>query len=49
MTDVGVTTNTWEAQSRNMMKICAKYGFNSLIIPGSYGGQTDNARGMTYM
>ena len=46
-----------EAQSRNMINICTKYGFDSLIISGSYGGHrrhttddgrrtTDNARGM---
>ena len=38
MTDVGGTTNTYEAQSRNMINICTKYGFDSLIISGSYGG-----------
>ena len=38
MTDVGGATNTYEAQSRNMINICAKYGFDSLIISGSYGG-----------
>ena len=50
MTDVEGATNTWEAQSRNMINICTKYGFDSLIISGSYGGHrrrmTDNARGM---
>ena len=37
------------AQSRNLMNICTKYGFDILIISGSYGGHrqtTDNARGM---
>ena len=38
MTNVGGATNTQEAQSRNMMNICTKYGFNILIISGSYGG-----------
>ena len=38
MTNVGGATNTSEAQSRNMMNICTKYGFDSLIIPESYGG-----------
>ena len=38
MTDVGGATNTLEAQSRNMMNICTKYGFDILIISGSYGG-----------
>ena len=50
MTDVGGATNTYEAQSRNMINICTKYGFDSIIISGSYGGHrlhsTDNARGM---
>ena len=57
MTNVGGATNTQEAQSRNMMNNCIKYGFNNLIISGSYGGhrrrtmddvrQTpDNAMGM---
>ena len=38
MTNVGGATNTYEAQSRNMMNICTKYGFDILIISGSYGG-----------
>ena len=38
MADVGGATNTKEAQSRNMINICTKYGFDSLIISGSYGG-----------
>ena len=47
----GGATKTREAQSRNMMNICTKYGFDILIISGSYGGhrrqrQTDKARGM---
>ena len=57
MANVGGATNTWEAQSRNMMNICTKYGFDILIIPGNYGGHrwrntydvrrtTDNATGM---
>ena len=49
MTDVGGATNyTYEAQSRNMINICTKYGFDSLIISASYGGHhtIDNARGM---
>ena len=48
MTDVGGTTNTKEAQSRNIINICTEYGFDSLIISGRYGGHrqhtTDNAR-----
>ena len=52
MTNVGGATNT--AQSRNMMNICTKYGFDILIISGSYGGHNtddtqrtpDNATGM---
>ena len=40
MTDVGGATKTYEAQSRNMINICTKYGFDSLIISGSYGGHT---------
>ena len=57
MTNVGGATNTYEAQSRNMMNICTKYGFDILIISGSYGGHRrhttyagrrtlDNATGM---
>ena len=38
MTNVGVTTNTYEAQSMNMMNICTKYGIDILIISGRYGG-----------
>ena len=38
MTIVGSTTNTLEAQSRNMMNICTKYGFDIFIISGSHGG-----------
>ena len=38
MTNVGGATNTYEAQSRNIMNICTKYGFDILIISGSYGG-----------
>ena len=45
MTNVGGATNTYEAQSRNMMNICTKYGFDILIISGSYGG---HRRHMTY-
>ena len=32
MIDVGGATNTWEAQSRNMINICTKYGFDSSQI-----------------
>ena len=57
MTNVGGATNTKEAQSRNMLNNCTKYGFNNLIISGSYGGHRrhttyngrrtmDNAMGM---
>ena len=38
MSDVGGATNIKEAQSRNMINICTKYGFDSLTISGSYGG-----------
>ena len=38
MNDVGGATNTSEAQSRNMINICTKYGFDSLIHSSSYGG-----------
>ena len=38
MTDVGGATNTYVAQSRNIIKNSTKYGFDSLIISGSYGG-----------
>ena len=44
MTDVGGTTNTLEAQSRNMINICTQYGFDSLIISGSYGGHTHDTQ-----
>ena len=51
MTNIGGATNTKEAQSRNMMNICTKYGFEILIISGSYGGHrqhtTDNGRRTT--
>ena len=54
MANVGYATNTYmlEAQSRNMnmMNICTKYGFNILIVSGSYGGHrrhtTDNTTGI---
>ena len=36
MTDIGDATNTLEAQSRNMMNICTKYGFDRIIISGSF-------------
>ena len=53
ITVVGAT-NTYEAQSKNMMNICTKYGFDSLIISGNYSGHkrhngrqtTDNTMGM---
>ena len=35
MTNVDGATNT-----RNMINICTKYGFDILIISGSYGGHT---------
>ena len=48
MTDRGGATNTKEAQSRNMINICTTYGFDILIISGSYGGHrqytTDNGQ-----
>ena len=48
MTNVGGATNTYEEQSRNMINICTKYGFDILIISGSYGGHrqqmTDDSR-----
>ena len=57
MTNVGGATNTYEAQSRNMINIYTKYGFDVLIISGNYGGHwqhtkdddrqtTDNTTGM---
>ena len=57
MASVWGATNIKEAQSRNMMNICTKCGFDILIISGSYGGHrrhtthdgqwtTDNAMGM---
>ena len=52
ITDVGGATNTYEAQSRNMINICIKYGFDILIISGSYVDTNDiiwmmdNPRGM---
>ena len=49
MTDIGGAT--FEAQSRNMKNICTKYGFDSFIISGSYGGHglqtTDDRRQTT--
>ena len=51
MTNVGGATNIYEAQSRNMMNICTKYGFDILSISGSYGGHrrhtTDDGRRTT--
>ena len=51
MTDIGYATNTYEAQSRNTINICIKYGFDSLIISGKYGGHrrrtTDDGRRTT--
>ena len=38
MANVGGATIPYEAQSRNMMNICTKYGFDILITSGSYGG-----------
>ena len=39
------------AQSRNIINSCTKYGFDSFIISGSYGGHrrhtTDDERLMT--
>ena len=37
MSDVRGEINNKEAQCRNMINICTKYGFDSLIISGSYG------------
>ena len=52
MANVGGTTNTYVAQSRNMMNICTKFEYNILMISGSYGGllrhTTDNARIMAF-
>ena len=51
ITDVGGATNIQEVQSTNMINICTKYGFDILIISGSYGGHrqhtTDHGRWMT--
>ena len=53
MANEGGATNTYEAQSRNMMNICTKYVFDILIISCTYGGQrrrmTDIATGMAYI
>ena len=38
MSDIEGATNKYEAQSKNMINICTKYGFDSLIIYGSNGG-----------
>ena len=38
MSDIEGSSNSYEAQSKNMINICTKYGFDSLIISGSYGG-----------
>ena len=38
MNDIGGATNTLEAQCRNMINICTKYGFDILFIAGSYAG-----------
>ena len=46
MTDVEGATNTKEAQSRNMINICTKYGFDSLII-SSVMMDTDDTRRTT--
>ena len=46
MTNVGGATNTQEAQSRNMMNNCTKYGFNNLIISGIYGGHNETQHTM---
>ena len=32
MSDVGGTTNTYEAQSRNVINICNKYGFDIFLV-----------------
>ena len=45
MTNVEGTTNTQEAQYRNMLNICTKYGFDILIISGSYGGHRRHTTG----
>ena len=45
--DVGGATNTQEAQFRNMINICTKYGFNILIISGIVMVDTDNGRRTT--
>ena len=39
MSNVGGDINTLEIQSRNMINICTKYRFDSLIISDCYGGQ----------
>ena len=38
MANVKGAQHTLEAHTRNMMNICTKYGFDILIISGSYGG-----------
>ena len=51
MTDVEGATNTEAAQFMNMINICTRYGFDSFIISGSYGGhrqhKTDDGRWRT--
>ena len=43
MSDIEGATNTYEAQSKNMINICIKYGFDGLIISGGYV-DTDDTR-----
>ena len=45
MINVGGATKTWEAQYRNMMNICTKYGFDILIISD---GNCGHRRHTTY-
>ena len=35
--------NNYEASSTNVINICIKYGFDILIISGSYGGHRRHA------
>ena len=50
-TDLGGATKTLEAQYRDKINICTKYGVDSFIISGSYAGHirhmTDNGRRTT--
>ena len=48
MANVAGATNTYEAQSRNMIKHCTKYGFDILLFIASYHGYGGNRQHTTY-